>query len=578
MKACIQCLRKDVDVGKDQRLYNAYDKLLISITRPFGPFISNDQRVLCFRLYKEALQVFHEVLNVANINSQTTTANTEQTPANSNPQTTTTSSNPTSPTRTKTKSRKSTKNTPKYLTLNKTQLTNACKNNVFDMPVFIEFCTLYKQDHPQSPSLDVLDEGNYKWWTNIFLQTLQTRLDALNQEFFDQYHRSPKTKSKLAPNFAYAFEFFDCDWYEYTIPAKLNSMILESSLSVPKAHAQATSNKKLATALLKIADSLYWKERLDQLLVSTVDPTTQNNLFNMLTVRLQRCLLGNLSRQASSLILKFNASVKWVDSNVWDSYRLKYLEQSLKYVRMENKRRKRLNQPNIDITEYYFPPYDCKVGKQSWSKTKITNTHEGIICLLSEYMYTLTPDDATNKMTLFNNTDRYEWIDLLFKALGVDKYKSKLSQNEKTQIQSSHHQLVIDSDEIDPKKEAIENARHQLYLGIISIRSRTLTTITISRRSAADCSLRAEDFIWSWFRLGADVETKIHIAGKIIEIFQIDNLHVLMPFLPIHLFPYNVCILLELWQPCNLADWDEDTWAKNPITNEEPKFKPEFGM
>ena len=66
----------------------------------------------------------------------------------------------------------------------------------------------------------------------LFLQTLTKILDDKNAAFLAKRHREQQKKSNITPNFAYAFEFFECEWYEYTRAEKLNSMLFESSLSV----------------------------------------------------------------------------------------------------------------------------------------------------------------------------------------------------------------------------------------------------------------------------------------------------------------------------------------------------------
>ena len=355
-------------------------------------------------------------------------------------------------------------------------------------------------------------------------------------------------------------------------------MQLVSQCSIPKTHAQHTSNKKIKTALHQISDSLFWQQRLNEALVSTVDPTEQNNLFNMLDVHLQRCLLANLSMNASSFIIKFNPNVPWVSSDIWNVYLSIYWKQFLKRVRQENVRRKRMNKERINIYDLYLPPTLCKLQKQDWAKNKIRSTHEGIILLLSEYMYSFTQNESDNAQILCTSKDRYEWIDLVVKALSVEKYQSKLTETQKIQARNHATYLNTDYDDMDLKSRLLVQAKDALTRGNIVVRSRTFTTINISRRSAADCVLKAKDFVTGWFRFGSDVKSKTYVSGKIKSIFQIENLHLLMPFLPCYLFPYNVFILIDLWKPCDVNDWDNDTWDNDPETNTEASAKSELGM
>ena len=137
------------------------------------------------------------------------------------------------------------------------------------------------------------------------------------------------------------------------------------------------------------------------------------------------------------------------------------------------------------------------------------------------------------------------------------------SDKQKTQAQSRYYDEDIDSninDQIQDEQERVKHkllnqAKQQLIYGRFELRTRVLGTINIVRNSSVDCSIRSGDFIWTHGRLGTNPIDKVHMAGKIERIFQIENLDKLMPFLPIHLFPYNIFILMELWKPCNLKDW-----------------------
>ena len=347
--------------------------------------------------------------------------------------------------------------------------------------------------------------------------------------------------------------------------------------SVPKKHAQGTSNKKLSTSLHKIAESLHCKQQLDQALVATIDPIEQNNLFDKLNTNLQRCLLANLASKSSSYIIKFNNNVKFVPSEIWNLYLRIYLKQFLINVQKENARRQRMHKPRVKIQEFYLPPTQCKLEGQSWARNKMRITHEGIIILVSEYMYSFTPKDPKNELNLCTIDDRYDWIDLVVKGLG-DKYKDKLTENQQNQAQNMHAQMNEIDESLNIKSQRYQQAKHKVESGQIILRSRTFTTINISRRSAADCALRENDFITSWFRFGSDIKSKTYVSGRIIGIFQIENLHLLMPFLPTHLFPYNVFILLDLFKPYDVKDWDRSTWYVDPKTGAEPENKNEFGM
>ena len=308
-----------------------------------------------------------------------------------------------------------------------------------------------------------------------------------------------------------------------------------------------------------------------------MDPIEQNNLFDMLNTNLQRCLLANLASKSSSYIIKFNHNVKFVQSDIWNRYFRIYLEQFGQHVRKENARRQRMKKERVQIGEFFFPPTQCKLQGQSWSRNKMRITHEGIIILICEYMYSFTPQDPKNELMLCTIKDRYDWIDLVVKGLG-DKYKDKLSNDQKTEAKNIHAQINEKDETLDFKTQKLQLTKDKLESGQIVLRSRTFTTINISRRSAADCALRENDFLTSWFRFGSDTKSKTYVSGRIVGIFQIENLHLVMPFLPTHLFPYNVFILLDLFKPYDRNDWDRSTWDVDPKTGVQAKNKNELGM
>ena len=321
--------------------------------------------------------------------------------------------------------------------------------------------------------------------------------------------------------------------------------------SEPKQHAKHSSTKQLKTILPKIADSLYLKQQLDMLLVDNVNPLTQPNLFRLLSVRLQRNLLANISSQLPSLIIKFNDNVKWIKPRVWKLYLMQYFKQQTNRTITEDDRRSKMTNPlpPLHCLQDYLDPTKVNLTKQSWANNSIRDVHLGIIVLIYEFMYSV---NYNKQNIIFTQRDRFQWLQLLICHLS-DHFKDKLNEKQKTQAQSRYYDEDIDSninDQIQDEQERVKHkllnqAKQQLIYGRFELRTRVLGTINIVRNSSVDCSIRSGDFIWTHGRLGTNPMDKVHMAGKIERIFQIENLDKLMPFLPIHLFPYNIFILME---------------------------------
>ena len=336
--------------------------------------------------------------------------------------------------------------------------------------------------------------------------------------------------------------------------------------SEPKKHAQHSSTKQLKTILPKIADSLYLKQQFDMLLIDTVNPLTQPNLFRLLSVRLQRNLLANISSQLPSLVIKFNENVRWIQPKIWKLYLVQYFKQQSQHSINEDYRRSQMRNPlpALNILEDYLDPTKVTLTKQSWAKNSIRDIHLGIIILIYEFM------NSYDANINFTQHDRFKWLQLLIGNLS-DHYKDKLNAQQKKQAQSRYYDDNDDENINDEKpnqqelikQKLLNQAKRKLIYGRFQLRSRVLGTISIVRNSSVDCGIRSGDFIWTFGRLGSNPMDKIHLAGKVERIFQIDNLNKLMPFLPTHLFPYNIFILMELWKPFNANDWNENTILRN---------------
>lgn len=191
--ACLPCFSCKEDVHF-QRLIQAFENLLIAISRPFGPFWSNDQRVLCSTLYKQVLRTFHDSKidkPIRNWSSDT--------------------------------SKKASKSKPK-----------------FNYEKFIQFCTTQYNKFPSKMSkLDVTNEKNLQWWQNKYSQYQQQQQELKRKKFIETKHRAPRVEKKNlpnaqsaidTPNMAYGHQFFEVDLYEIGGGHLCNSMILESSL------------------------------------------------------------------------------------------------------------------------------------------------------------------------------------------------------------------------------------------------------------------------------------------------------------------------------------------------------------
>ena len=317
----------------------------------------------------------------------------------------------------------------------------------------------------------------------------------------------------------------------------------------------------MQTILPKIADSLYFKQQLDTLLVDNVNPIEQPNLFRLLSVRLQRNLLASLATNVSSLVIKFNENVKWISSRVWTLYFMLYYQQQVNHGIEENVKRQKLRNPlpPLNVSMDYLDPNKCNLSTQNWSKNGIRDIHQGFICVISEYLHNTDIDGIT-----FNDTDRVLWIELIFKAMS-DRFKLKLDKQQQNVVKSKYYDneqhSQLQSELTQPqspsklKQIMIDNVRQKLIHGHLQIRARIFGSINISRNSSVDCSIRAKDFIWAWKRLGQDPMAKYNVAGRIKCIFQIDNLDAVIPHLPNMFFPYNIFVLMELWKPCNKNNW-----------------------
>ena len=194
---------------------------------------------------------------------------------------------------------------------------------------------------------------------------------------------------------------------------------LSMPYSIPKRHAQHSSTKKMENVLVKIAESLHYKAQLDMLLVEHVDPQEQENLFRLLSVKLQRNLLANMHQHQECLVIKFNDNCVWIKPSVWLHYLGKYYKQAHKESFTPNG-----TDRQIGALDYYFDPRKCKVGKQSWSRNRISQIWQGIICVIENFMHHV---DFANMQLLFTNIDRIKWIMLIGKALS-NKYTVDLSE------------------------------------------------------------------------------------------------------------------------------------------------------
>ena len=213
----IGCLRLDilfpcitgVNDAPYRELIRAFEMLLLAITRPFGVFSCNKQRMICIEMYLSALKIFRE----SKIGTPQERWSNQKVSGKKKKQ---------SPKQKKQKQQKQTFKEPSSSKLG----------------VFIR---KYLKNNPGTKlSGDISVHANLQQWIQLYYEDLQKQKEDADAQYFAKYGRTkqlrssqdlPHAQSIIAkPNFVYALEFFFIDWYEYGIPSLLNSMIFESSL------------------------------------------------------------------------------------------------------------------------------------------------------------------------------------------------------------------------------------------------------------------------------------------------------------------------------------------------------------
>ena len=199
--ACLPCFsfRQDREM---QNLIVGLEKLLTAISRPFGPFWNNEERVQCATLYEEFLRTFYE-------------------------------SQIRKPVRNWSKSYK--------------KITKKKADDDIKLPVDYQGFERFKIDNvktwPNALPYDINNEKSVVFWSNKWreqqLKDLQAQRQRKHFEFEKTRHREKSdTKAELpharsaisAPNCAYGMQFYHIDLYEMGGGHLLNSMIMESSL------------------------------------------------------------------------------------------------------------------------------------------------------------------------------------------------------------------------------------------------------------------------------------------------------------------------------------------------------------
>ena len=281
----------------------------------------------------------------------------------------------------------------------------------------------------------------------------------------------------------------------------------------------------------------------------------------MMSVPLRRNLLASLSSNAQSLVVHFNANVKWIESTTWANYLQEYDARTVEFGNQENIRRANCNPPldRLNALTHYLSPDQVSLSDKSWANNSIRDVHQGLVNIIGEFLYCTDLNDKEN--TICDDEYRFKWYELLISAVS-DDYKKTLNIQQQNEAKARFHQRAPQpqddqfvNDKYQKQESLLYDARNKLSHGIIKIRTRVLGTINITRNSSVDCSLRPRDFIWSWRRLGMDLLTKYHVAARIVRIFQIENFCKLMSFLPKEMIPYEIFMLCELWKPCKETDW-----------------------